>query len=419
MISYVPDSWFSYLPDIYSSTQLDPGKCHSSTRISATALTASVMATAFATLSLHLRSEYMVQIGRNYYADALAKTNRALSSASDATLDSTLIAVLLLGLYETIVYFGFRPPDSWTAHTMGTLALLRLRGPSQLTTVLGRQLFHQAASAVRTSCSQQLLPVPEELAELQKPALSLFDADIKEDPRIRMVPLIDRTAAVRQLACRASPPPAVACRVLREALAIDTMLEEICISNQNHAQFVFEETACLSPAAYNGRTHRYPSVMAARHWSTLRLMRFYLNELILRTTLRIQALKLGAFSPSTDLDLPSIRIQASMNGAALSDAILASLSHFADRETGRLRSLAVRFLVWPLASIMNSSIAPETARDIAATRLAEIGVENGLPQALEAATLRRRFEPGDDALPHDWSVFLLITVIGAARDAFG
>src|SRR6201999_947863 len=92
--------------------------------------------------------------------------NAALSSSNTAILDRSLISVLLLGLYEAISFSARQSPGSWTAHTLGAIELIRLRGTKQLRTELGTRLFLQTCNNIRASCIPRGVVVPDEFLEL-------------------------------------------------------------------------------------------------------------------------------------------------------------------------------------------------------------------------------------------------------------
>jgi hypothetical protein len=121
MSSYVPASPFDYLPDIYNTVASTAQDVVSST----------VLAASFASLSLRAGSGKLMNYARMHYSKALTRTNAALASPNTAVLDSSLVSVLLLGLYEAIAFSGRRSPASRTPHTLGAVELIRQRGTKQ------------------------------------------------------------------------------------------------------------------------------------------------------------------------------------------------------------------------------------------------------------------------------------------------
>jgi hypothetical protein len=62
----------------------------------------------------------------------------------------------------------------WTAHTNGTLALMRLRGEELLQTDFGKEIYIQVANNIRASCSQRIVPLPAGFEKFDKQMLPLL-----------------------------------------------------------------------------------------------------------------------------------------------------------------------------------------------------------------------------------------------------
>ncbi|KAH7325109.1 hypothetical protein B0I35DRAFT_175767 [Stachybotrys elegans] len=74
------------------------------------------------------------------YTKALAATHVALKDPTLATHDTTLAAVLLMGLYENMTASQMGTL-SWGSHIEGAIEIAKARGQKQMRTKLGRQLF--------------------------------------------------------------------------------------------------------------------------------------------------------------------------------------------------------------------------------------------------------------------------------------
>lgn len=74
------------------------------------------------------------------YVKALAATGRAIQDPFESRQDGTIAAVLLLSLFENITsrHFGML---AWSTHTEGAIQLVQRRGPDQLKTKVGRDIF--------------------------------------------------------------------------------------------------------------------------------------------------------------------------------------------------------------------------------------------------------------------------------------
>ncbi|KAH7176826.1 hypothetical protein EDB81DRAFT_50387 [Dactylonectria macrodidyma] len=97
------------------------------------------------------------------YAKAIAAVNTALRDPVQVVADSTLMAVILLGLYETVNFATSDRYSYWVAHVKGATALLELRGPKQFTRKLGGLLYILIRSQILSACLQQHMAVPHAL----------------------------------------------------------------------------------------------------------------------------------------------------------------------------------------------------------------------------------------------------------------
>ncbi|BFZ57521.1 hypothetical protein PYCC9005_004573 [Savitreella phatthalungensis] len=77
------------------------------------------------------------------YATTLSHLQRSLYKPDDALSDATLMATVLIGLYELVDKPGH---SDWCTHMRGTSELLKIRGPAAAKTGFGRSLFYTARS---------------------------------------------------------------------------------------------------------------------------------------------------------------------------------------------------------------------------------------------------------------------------------
>lgn len=95
----------------------------------------------------HLLQEWksLQERARSLYTQALAETAAALQDPKTAMQDATLASILLLGLFEDVA--STRPTlPYWNSHIPGAIQLVKARGPTQLRTKTGLELYF----AVRT-----------------------------------------------------------------------------------------------------------------------------------------------------------------------------------------------------------------------------------------------------------------------------
>lgn len=105
-----------------------------------------------ASYSAAQRSAQAAARARNYYVQAIQQVNIALSDAATAIKDTTLLLVISLSYFESILGADQRSLDAWHEHVRGTGSLIKLRGIHQMSSPDGRILFMQASSNMMSHC---------------------------------------------------------------------------------------------------------------------------------------------------------------------------------------------------------------------------------------------------------------------------
>ena len=365
------------------------------------AVSSAILAASYASLSVRVGSQKLMNTARKYYMEALGRTNTALTSSDTATLDNCLIAVLLLGLYEAIAFPGGRSLASWTAHTKGAVALIRLRGTKQFTTDLGTRLFVQTCNSFRSSCIQRGIAVSEEFRQIFNDAKQFLDANPFLEanmPNVRAGPLMDKVSSLNARVRRFCPVEELP-GLMNDALQLE---KEVCALMEmlpESWQYQVISSNIAPACSYQGFAHSYPAYRTVRHWNMLRIMRLFLKEVVWRVSSGISRAKeqgmLENLQLYKDFDAEAFQAVAMKDSTQLITDILASVTHFIDK-TGTTFSLASRFLIWPLTIVSQLELTPESARKFAIKSLYDIATQARIPQAFEAA---RAIELG---YPTDW-----------------
>jgi len=115
-------------------------------------LFASVRATGLAGFSNVANSPELMKKSRRDYSTAIQLVNAALRSPADVSKDSTLLAVMILSIFEAISGFNQRSLKAWAEHIHGAAALVNVRGCEQLRSREGFRLFNQVTSGLLMSC---------------------------------------------------------------------------------------------------------------------------------------------------------------------------------------------------------------------------------------------------------------------------
>ena len=389
MRSYIPYSTYDYLPSIFTTTK-EVADC----------LSSAVLATALASLSISQDNSELMKYARLFYCKTLTRTNAALASTETALLDSTLVSVLLLGLYESLSSTSRLSTVAWSAHTQGALELVRLRGVQQLQTPIGRRLFAQTANHVRGSCIYSQVPIPESFLELSKTARPFLSVNM---PPMKLGFMLDKIASF-----------AARIRKVTSVKVYPALLEEL-ISLEREAQNVEDmlpddwHYQVLPPqsntadsngstmhseddpiTAYQCLAHKYPGYWCARFWNVIRVMRIFFNadrRLIVTAIERaVAADKTGELSRHfEDIDTEAIRVAAESTTVAAVRDILASVPHFFDGTGGSSPIEATRSLIWPLTIAARASARGSPAQQYALKTLKRITNRSRIPQAFHAA----------------------------------
>ena len=239
-------------------------------------LSASIEAVGLASLSNELGSLELSERARKRYVHAIQATNKVLQDAAKARKDSTLIAVLLLSLFEVMTCTTRPAMCSWENHVKGAMALIRLRGRQQMQNQLGLQLLNQATASVVISSHRSKSEVPPELITLVARGLQHAPED---DPSWSF-----RLISMRSANLRAAIEKGDLCDpdvIIAAALELDhdfvAWSRTLPPSWQYESHFVDQANSNL---VYEACYHLYPVYGMAQGLNAWRVSRMVLNELV-------------------------------------------------------------------------------------------------------------------------------------------
>ncbi|KAF2670030.1 hypothetical protein BT63DRAFT_454215 [Microthyrium microscopicum] len=378
LTAYAPGSHFDYLAEIYTKVP------------ATTPFLASTSAAAMANLSRERKEPEILKRARTFYAQALEQTTSALQS-NDATLDSTLISVLILSLFETVAQDSCISSDGWNTHIFGALALLKMRGPRQFETALGRKLYIHVSNNIRVTCAQRAKPLPLDFIELDIMAMPYMDYS---SPILRTWPIVDDFIELQiMLRDKEASDPA-------ERLRIAMKVEDACfeLSNTLQPPWTYEivDAEETPNEAFRFFAHRYSSHLIARLWNSIRMIRLFVNEVIVEGT----AVKPDASQAERNAWL-LIRSVAAQTAQNMAMDILASVPQFIrtplQDPSKRLSATIAGGFIWPISAVGGSKLVSIDTRWYATESLHIIGREARLPQA---TTIAEMLETGQD--PMQW-----------------
>ena len=237
-------------------------------------LPASVDAVSLAFFSFQFDSTPALSIAREKYLSALPLLNKALTSSESATSDSTLLAVLLLDLFEKITNNNPRSISSWMSHINGALALIEMREGPPLQNHAGLQLSVRLSTNLIISCVAAKSPVPPALIKLRSDLEPYLN---KEDPKWLLSGLVVKYANLRgsiEDGCLSSST------VFARATALD--FEFMSLARCIPSTWLYNRTYLKEASERVLEQHwdMYPDHFTAQGWNVIRVMRILLHDII-------------------------------------------------------------------------------------------------------------------------------------------
>ena len=402
-----------YLGDLYQTGFLPEG------------LMASMKAVGLAGYSHAANAPSLMKNARYQYMRALQFTNAALRSPVDVKKDTTLMAVMILGIFETVTGCNQNSVTAWAEHVTGAAALLKLRGIEQFRTAGGRRMFIQSVSTLMISCIQRGLPLPDFVVEWTAETRRRFEGP--PDPAWTVQELMmDFTNFHAAVVDGSISDPEV---ILTRSLELDgrylEIFDDIPPGWRYQTIFADEDSGFI----YNRRYHIYYDYWIAQMWNGMRTVRVILNEKIRDILLEGFAAKpprfnkpehTAQFQISTDTlyqmqadilasvpqhlgatPCPPSTPSAANNPPQINDQLL-PWSNFPERNEDTfpvVRASGSYFLLWPLwfAGVMD--VATEPVRIFAIRNLKFIGNMMGVSSP-------RVFRPPPPFLLHPYVILV-------------
>ncbi|KAF2876291.1 hypothetical protein BDV95DRAFT_221506 [Massariosphaeria phaeospora] len=265
----VPRGQFDFLPELLNQPGIEK------------VLKSSVTAASLASLAQSTKSAHIMKQAQAEYVTALSMTNKALKSTNTAKKTSTLIAVIMLGMYENFVFQGKESITSWANHVQGASALISLRGREQFRDKLGLRIFQQFYGTILLVSLQNRSAIPPRVVELWEEITRLGDYNVQgKQWTVVMVRFMQQAI---NLTHDKTSDPAV---MVSQAMKLDRELDDIKAQVPNIWTY---ETVYLdhpSQHVYGDFYHVYLDPWIVQMWNNLRTVRIMLHQV-----LRLQLLR--------------------------------------------------------------------------------------------------------------------------------
>ncbi|KAG8166001.1 hypothetical protein KVR01_004553 [Diaporthe batatas] len=240
---------------------------------------ASVTAVGLVGVAQMTRSQTALEAARKSYGKALQLTNAALRDQAEAVKDTTMLSVLILGLFEMIGGSSARTTEAWQKHLNGAAALARIRGMGQFRSRAGIRMFFMLTQNTMISCIQNELPMPKDLVDLRDQLGRMFNLNGRE-PGFEICSVMYKVLQLQY---------DIKQNIVTD---LDEMLDKFTEAEDDFERVVtlfpdewqyskYRLTQRLRPGFFNNVCHSYPSLRVSTIWNGLRTCRMLIIETML------------------------------------------------------------------------------------------------------------------------------------------
>lgn len=243
---------------------------------------ASMTAVGLVGISQLTHSEEVIDSARKSYGTALCLTNAALRDREEAIKDTTMLSILILGVFEMMAEPGLATMKTWHDHINGAVELAKLRGASQFRTRAGIRMFTMLCASVTISCMHRHVPMP--------PALVALQSQLFSTPVARREPGsfggIDLSRPIHELVqarhdVRTAGLSGDLDALLARLDGIEAEFDRAISSFPADCYYKIFKVTRAHKAVFRDLCHVYPSVSTASVWNWLRTGRILVLETIL------------------------------------------------------------------------------------------------------------------------------------------
>ena len=259
---------FDFVHDIWKPISLLPEK-------QVDGVLASMTAVGLVGMANMTKSRATLESARKSYVTALRLTNNALRNPVEAVKDTTMLSVLILGLFEMMTEASPRTMKAWQEHISGAAALAKLRGMSQFRTKAGIRMFMMLCQNTMISCIQKELPMPQPLVDLRNDLAKMFQS---KEPGIEISNPIYKVLKLRYDIKQGHVTELE--DMIDKLKDVEDEFEHVISTFPESWQFRAYRITRRHPAVFNGICHIYPSMWVATVWNGLRTCRMLILETI-------------------------------------------------------------------------------------------------------------------------------------------
>jgi hypothetical protein len=234
-----------------------------------------IEAVSLAYLHHQVYSDAALAIARQKYVLALRTTNKNLHSLKEATSETSLLASLLLDMYEKITDTKPRENTSWKSHVNGALTLVRLRGLENFQDPEECRVLVRLNNHYLSSCVTSNTMVPDEFLAIREYIEHRLEIP---DFTLRLTKMGVRYAKLRSDILKGVLSGKECIEVATELDAKIQRLELSVPSSWKCTTISFDH---ISDRVFGDHIDLYPERNKCQARNSLRVIRILLNEIII------------------------------------------------------------------------------------------------------------------------------------------
>jgi len=376
----------------------------------------STSATALACFSTTPGRKMLMSQARRMYVSAVTLTQKAISDPVEVRSDVTLMAVMLLGLFESFTA-NEDTFESWCRHIDGAVAIVKHRGKEMLSNPVSARLFCNVRTQMIMGQVTRCKPVEQIFYEFNDWKFSPQDDCLNFPNRLAIITM--QVPALRATAMKILRGPmkwTIARKIVTlidDAVRVDRELAAWALEVPDSWKFK-ELGRCErmedpnTAEVYPGPAHCYDDIWTARKWNIYRSYRILCQAIVLNCLERLippsqiastdEYRRAAAISqsmvddicasvpfhlgfPAPMYDLDDEASSENFKGYSRDDHDLPRTKGFRTARYKDAQAVGGYYLIWELYVAANVTVIPETQRDWIVTRLRHIGSKYGLNQA--------------------------------------
>ena len=403
----------------------------------------STSATALACFSKTPGRTMLMSQARKMYVSAVALTQKAICDPVEVKSDVTLMAVMLLGLFESFTA-NEDAFEGWGHHADGAVAIVKHRGKEMLNNPVSAKLFYDVRTQMIIGQVARCKPVEQIFYEFNDWELSQQDGCLDVGNQLTVITM--QVPALRATARRILRGP-MNWTIAREIVTLKEDAERIdrelaAWSSEVPATWKYKELGRCgrmddpnTAEIYPGPIHCYNDIWTARKWNIYRSYRILCQAIIFNCLERLIPASEIAFTheyrrsttisqrmvddmcasvpfhlgfPAPMYELENMSSSNYSEEYSRDDNDPPKHRHSRTARHKDVQALGGYYLIWGLFVAANVVIISKTQRDWILNRLRHIGAKYGLNQATVFARQGlQRLEDGrnvslvDFAPPHD------------------